>query len=117
MIASAIRETGCAGFLVNEISKSALAKDNSDLGAVRGTARFNSLAGMSITIARAPVIADKDPLLHIELRKARHGRSNIYQTARLYGELGRLAINEPISGIEPAEPKTRTRIAKVVADG
>lgn len=116
VINDAIKEAGCAAFLVNEINKNALASGDTDLSAVRGTARFNSLAGMSITIASDPSIQDKDPFLHLQLRKARHGRKGIYQVARLFGGLGHMAIAEPISGIEPTEPK-RTRRPKAAANG
>ncbi len=105
---SALHETNAAGILINEISKVGLALGTADLSAVRGSARFASLAGMFLGMARVTddeadgTGDDRDPRLTIQIFKARHGRAFTQCKARLFGGCAYLYLDE-VEAIRPAK--------------
>lgn len=90
LIGAALREVNAAGVLINEISKAGLMTGTADASAVRGSARFASLAGQLVGIARDADKAGDDPALLLQLWKNRHGRPLVQQPATLFGGLGYL---------------------------
>ncbi len=90
IIGAALREVNAAGVLINETSKAGLMTRTADVSAVRGSARFASLAGQYVGIARDAEKAGGDPALWLQLWKNRHGRPLMQQSATLFGGLGYL---------------------------
>ena len=108
-IAGALREANAAGILIAELSKAALAGGSSDVGAVRGSARFASLAGQLLTIRRSDDDAldtsDRAPQsLRLELRKNRHGRGMLAQDAQLFGGLAHWHFDPCVTPLERTAP-------------
>ncbi len=92
-IQAALRESRAIGVLICEVNKGGLASDQAGLGAIRGSARLASLAGMVMSIGFADDGAlgdecDRDPALELAVLKARHGHSGITQDAVLFGGYG-----------------------------
>lgn len=91
---TALRDADAAGILIAEVTKSALVTGATDLGSIRGSARFASLAGQQLTISRVSTSEQGDQIIQIELHKNRHGQPMVCQTATLYGGLGYLHFGE-----------------------
>lgn len=87
---AALRDVNAAGILIAELTKSALVSGTADIGSIRGSARFASLAGQQLTMLRTHAEEGGDQHLRIELHKNRHGRPMVAQQATLYGGLGYL---------------------------
>jgi hypothetical protein len=111
-ITGALREANTAGILIAELSKAALAGGATDVGAVRGSARFASLAGQLLTIRRVvPSIEQAAPTpngpqhLRVELHKSRHGRAMVAQNCQLWGGLGHLLFDPRVAHLDVAAPK------------
>ncbi len=102
-IADAIRNVNAAGILIAELSKAGLIAGAADLSAVRGSARFASLAGAMIGIVRDAEHTGDNPRLIVQLHKNRHGKSMMQQAAILWGglsyldwqEAGPIPVNTP----------------------
>jgi len=96
-VTTAIREVNAAGVFIAELNKAALSSGTPDFAAVRGSARFASLAGQLVRLLQTNDGQD-DPLLTAVLRKNRHGRGLVQQNARFFGGLGYLHW---IGAVEP----------------
>lgn len=106
-VTAAIKEAHCAGVIISELSKAALTAGAADIGAVRGSARFASLAGQLVTIKRDGDDENMDPRLFVQLHKSRHGKSYVQEAATLFGGLAHVSW----SGVVTPIP-TRKRGAK-----
>ncbi len=107
-IADAVRSVNAAGILISEVNKLALAAKSADLSAVRGSARFASLAGMMVGIVRDDEHEGDDPRLLLQLAKNRHGRAGVQQGAILYGGMSYVYF-EPTVGAPAPEAKKRRK--------
>jgi len=103
VINRAIRDANAAGVLIAEVNKAGLSAGSAGVTAVRGSARFASLAGQLIGIVRDGSTIDGDPRLAFQLHKNRHGRTLVQQAAVLWGGLSFLAWSP---SVEPIEPNT-----------
>jgi hypothetical protein len=101
MIVQAIRRANAAGIIINELSKAGLVAPSADLSAIRGTARFGSLAGQVIGIKRDSDHDGEDPQLVLQLLKNRHGKSFVEQTCILYGGLSHILWHPEVTPIPP----------------
>jgi replicative DNA helicase len=104
-IHAALRTTNAAGLLITEVNKVALSSGTVDLSGVRGSARFGSLAGQLIAVARDNGDEARDPLLRLRLLKNRHGRAYVEQTCQLFGGLGHLHFGPEVEPIR--DPKRK----------
>lgn len=112
-IADAVRDVNAAGILIAEVSKAGLIAGAADLSAVRGSARFASLAGAMLGIIRDPDHAGDDPRLIVQLHKNRHGRSNVQQAATLFGGLSYLGWSNRLETASAKKPKPKQKGAAV----
>lgn len=103
---AALRKVNAAGLLIAEVNKLALAAEAIDLSGIRGSARFASLAGQMITIAREDNDESRDPVLVLRLLKSRHGPQYVEQRAQFFGGLGYVHF---VPGIEPILKPKRKR--------
>lgn len=99
LISTELKGANAAGILINEVSKLGLNTGASDLAAVRGSARFASLAGAFVGINRVAQAADHMQKLNVQLHKNRHGRGGVQQSVTLYGELSYLVWEDSIEQI------------------
>lgn len=105
----AIREVDAAGIFIAELTKQALSAGITDLSSVRGSARFASLAGTLLTMRTDDDDqSGNDPVLRLELLKARHGRSRVYEGATLFGGLGHMSFTGQIDRIQPKQRRAKT---------
>ncbi len=120
-VLDATREADCATVVIGELSKSALLTGDVGMGAVRGSARFASLAGAFLVLAHDPD-GDGDGELHgpagwatglaCYLVKSRYGQSGIVQRARFLGGLAMFNWSEP----EPNRKRPRNDKGKDASD-
>ena len=98
----AIREVDAAGVFIAELTKQSLSAGVADLGSVRGSARFASLAGALLTIRTDDDDqAGDDPVLRLEVHKARRGQSRVFEGATLFGGLGHMSLSGHVERIHP----------------
>lgn len=88
MVANAIREAKSCAILIAEVSKQGLEQSSVDMSAVRGSARFASLAGQMLGIKQDGVRQNGQTPLLVQLHKNRHGQGMKQQSAVLYGDMG-----------------------------
>jgi hypothetical protein len=108
-IRDALVEINAAGVFVAELTKSAVVSGAADIGAVRGSARFASLAGTLLTMLRDENAVGDDPTLFLELHKNRHGRTLMRERATLFGPLGLIAPSGRIERLEPLKRPAKVK--------
>jgi predicted ATP-dependent serine protease len=95
-VAGAIREANACAILIAEVSKAGLMDGSVDLSAVRGSARFASLAGQMVGIKREVSQPAENMQLLVQLHKNRYGRGSMQQKAVLFGGLSYVGWHEVI---------------------
>lgn len=106
-VAAALRETGTAGILINEITLQSMRDGQGGIGAGRGSAKFPSLAGQVLTLERDD---DAGDTITLRLMKNRHGQAMVRQAATLFGGLGYIGFAGDVEKFEKQKPgRVRTR--------
>lgn len=93
-VARAVRHANSCAILIAEVSKQGLLDSSVDLSAVRGSARFASLAGQMIGIRRENQQSGDVIRLVVQLHKNRHGRSMMQCKAILHGGISHVVWGE-----------------------
>lgn len=93
VIVKSLRDVNAAGILIAEVSKLGLVNRSAGPEAVRGSARFGSLAGAMMSIDRdestSSLGSEQDQFitLNVQIWKNRHGVPYQQQRAKLFGDL------------------------------